>query len=204
MYASSSRGVASVMWPSSWEIPNAGSARSMRSVWAIGLALGLAVGLISVPLPGGISLALGSAAGPLVVGMILGRLERTGPLVWGLPRTANLTIRQLGLLLFLGATGLAAGQAFASQAFTVLGLKTMVLAVIIVGIGCLLLTVASRLVGISPPRTAGALAGFVGQPAILAYANSRRVDERIEAGYAPLFAIAIIAKIVLVQMVVAA
>ncbi|WP_432560291.1 aspartate:alanine exchanger family transporter [Granulicoccus sp. GXG6511] len=183
------------------------SERSISEVDAfsagIGLALGFAIGLIALPLPGGITLALGSAAGPLVVGMVLGRLERTGPLVWGLPMPANLTIRQLGLLLFLSATGLAAGQAFASQAFTLLGLKTGVLAVIIVVIAGALVVILARLIGLSPPRSAGALAGFVGQPAILAYANSRCADERINAGYAALFALSIIAKIVLVQVIAA-
>ena len=168
----------------------------------IGLALGLALGLITIPLPGGIAFALGSAAGPLVVGMVLGRLERTGPLVWGLPGPANLTIRQLGLLLFLGTTGLSAGQAFASQAFTPVGLRTAILAVIIVIVGGALLVALARIIGISPPRTAGALAGFVGQPAILAYANSRCTDERVNAGYATLFALGIITKIILVQFIV--
>ena len=167
----------------------------------VGLALGLVVGLVSLPLPGGVTLALGSAAGPLVVGMALGRLERTGPLVWGLPRAANLTIRQLGLLLFLGATGLSAGQAFASQAFSLLGLRTMVLAAAVVGVGALLFVLLARLVGTSAARAAGGLAGFVGQPAILAYANSRELDERIDSGYAALFALGIIAKIVLVQVI---
>lgn len=167
----------------------------------VGLALGLAAGLVAVPLPGGITLALGSAAGPLVVGMILGRVERTGPLVWGLPGSANLTIRQLGLLLFLGATGLASGQAFASQAFSLKGLTVVVLGALTVAVAALLFILLARLVGTSAPRAAGGLAGFVGQPAILAYANGRTVDERVDAGYAALFALGIIVKIVLVQVV---
>ncbi|WP_127125283.1 aspartate:alanine exchanger family transporter [Georgenia sp. SYP-B2076] len=167
----------------------------------VGLAVGLLVGLATLPLPGGISFALGSAAGPLVVGMVLGRIERTGPVVWGLPGAANLTIRQLGLLLFLGATGLASGQAFADQAFTGLGLRVVVAAAVVVALGAALFVVLSRLVGTSAPRAAGALAGFVGQPAILAYANGRAVDERIDAGYAALFALGIIAKILLVQVI---
>lgn len=170
----------------------------------VGLALGLAAGLVTLPLPGGLSLALGSAAGPLVVGMALGLLERTGPLVWGLPTQANLTIRQLGLLLFLGATGLSAGQAFAAEVLTMNGLRTAVLAVVVVGAAAVLLVLVGRLLGLSPPRTAGALAGFVGQPAILAYANGRCTDERVDAGYAALFALAIVVKIVLVQVVGAA
>ncbi len=168
---------------------------------AVGLALGLLLGLVTVPLPGGLTLALGSAAGPLVVGMVLGRLERTGPLVWGLPGPANLTIRQLGLLLFLGATGLTAGQAFASSVFSLVGLRTAVLAAVVVGVGAVLLVGVGRVVGISPARTAGGLSGFVGQPAILAFANGRVVDERLDAGYAALFALGIIVKIVAVQVI---
>ncbi len=169
----------------------------------IGLALGLLVGLITIPLPGGIKLSLGAAAGPLIIGMALGRLERTGPIVWGLPNSANLTIRQLGLLLFLAATGLASGQAFASQAFTGLGLRVAVTGVSVVVVADLLMLVVARLFGTSPVRAAGLLAGFVSQPAILAYGNSKVDDERMGAGFTALFAIQMIAKVLLVQIIVA-
>ena len=169
---------------------------------AVGLAIGLAVGLVSIPLPGGLTLALGMAAGPLVVGLVLGRLERTGPLVWGLPLAANLTIRQLGLLLFLGATGLASGQAFAEQALTGTGLRVVVAALLIAALAGTLFLALARVVGVSTERAAGGLAGFVGQPAILAYVSSRVSDERVEAGYAALFALGLILKILLVQAIV--
>ena len=165
----------------------------------VGLALGLALGLVTLPLPGGLRFALGSAAGPLVVGMVLGRLERTGPLHWGLPLAANLTIRQLGLLLFLGATGLASGQAFAAQALSTTGALVILLAFAVTLVAGVLFIVVARLAGASTERAAGGLAGFVGQPAILAYANSRVSDERVEAGYASLFVLGIILKILLVQ-----
>lgn len=169
----------------------------------IGLALGLLVGLITIPMPGGIKLSLGAAAGPLIVGMVLGRLERTGPIVWGLPNSANLTIRQLGLLLFLAATGLASGQAFASQAFTGLGLRVVVTGVIVVVLSDLLMLVVARLFGTSPIRAAGLLAGFISQPAILAYGNAKVDDDRMDAGFTALFAIQMIAKVLLVQIIVA-
>ena len=168
-----------------------------------GLAAGLLVGLASLALPGGVTLSLGAAAGPLVVGMVLGRVERTGPIVWGLPTAANLTIRQLGLLLFLASVGLASGPAFAAQAFSVLGLKLLALGAVTVALAAGLLTGLARVLGVSPARASGALAGFIGQPAILAYANGRLVDERIDAGYASLFALGIIVKILLVQVILA-
>ncbi|HEV7949786.1 MAG TPA: TrkA C-terminal domain-containing protein [Glaciihabitans sp.] len=168
----------------------------------LGMVLGLLLGLIPVPLPGGGTFALGAAAGPLVVGLILGRIERTGPLVWGLPNSANLTIRQLGLLLFLAATGLASGQAFAAEAFSLLGPQIVSTAAIVVLVTAILFVVLARVVGVSPARAAGGLAGFVGQPAILAYANTRTTDERVDAGYAALFTLGIIVKIVIVQVIV--
>lgn len=73
--------------------------------FGIGMVLGLLLGIVSFPLPGGQAFQLGAAAGPLIVGMLLGALRRTGPLVWTLPAAANLTIRQIGLMLFLAALG---------------------------------------------------------------------------------------------------
>ena len=75
-------------------------------------------------------------------------------------------------------------------------------AVIVLVTGGLLL-LGARAVGVSAPRAAGALAGLLGQPAILAHATARVADERIESGYAALFAVGIIVKILLVQVVVA-
>ncbi|WP_324653594.1 TrkA C-terminal domain-containing protein [Georgenia sp. H159] len=167
-----------------------------------GIAAGLLLGLVTVPLPGGVAFALGSAAGPLVVGMALGRVDRTGPVVWTLPVSANLTLRQLGLLLFLGATGLASGQAFAAQAFTPLGLRVVLVGAAVVALAAVAFVGASRLLGQSTARTAGALAGFVGQPAILAYVGNRMTDVRVDSGYASMFALGIIVKILLVQVVV--
>ncbi len=94
----------------------------------IGIALGVALGLVAIPI-GGASLALGSAAGPLVVGLILGKLDRTGPLVWTLPNSANLTIRQFGLVVFLAAVGLSSGETFASTAFSPAGITIGLIAI---------------------------------------------------------------------------
>lgn len=168
----------------------------------IGMALGLLLGLVTVPLPGGASFVIGSAAGPLLVGMILGGAERTGPVVWGMPAAANLTIRQLGLLFFLAAVGLSSGQDFASQAFTMTGLKVVVSAILVVLLTATVLLLTAKKIGVSAPRATGALAGLLGQPAILAYAGTRVVDERVEAGYAAIFALGIIVKILLVQLIV--
>ena len=170
----------------------------------IGISLGLILGLVTIPLPGGIEFSLGPAAGPLVVGMALGARHTTGPLAWDLPQTANLTIRQLGLLLFLATVGLANGQAFAAEAFSAPGALTGGLAALVLAVSAAVFLAGSRLLGLSAQRTAGAFAGYVGQPAVLAYATSRTSDERVEAGYAALFALAIVVKLLAVQVIAVA
>lgn len=168
--------------------------------FGLGLAFGLLLGLMTIPLPGGGKFALGASAGPLVGGMVLGAMHRTGPLHWDLPLAANLTIRQLGLLLFLATVGLSSGPAFAASVVSREGLMIMATALFVIVACAGGLFLGGRLLGLSVERTTGAFAGLVGQPAILNYATSRVNDERIESGYAALFAIAIIVKIVVVQL----
>ena len=167
----------------------------------VGMALGLLLGMIEISLPGNSTFSLGAAAGPLIVGMILGALHRTGPIIWQIPQAANLTIRQLGLLIFLAAVGIAAGPAFMDTAFTSQGLSAILIAAVVVLVSSFGLLVACRASGLSSARTAGAIAGMIGQPAILSYATSRKDDERIESGYAALFALGILVKILLVHLI---
>ena len=132
--------------------------------------------------------------------MALGAIHRTGPLIWAMPLTVNLTIRQVGLLLFLATVGLSSGPKFAEQALTATGLRAGLLAAAIVLASAAAFLAGARALGLSAPRAAGGFAGYVGQPAILAFATSRVSDSRVDAGYAALFALGIIAKIVAVQV----
>ncbi|MDO5645699.1 MAG: TrkA C-terminal domain-containing protein [Dermabacter sp.] len=169
----------------------------------IGIALGVAVGLVALPV-GGAQLALGSSAGPLLVGLILGKADRTGPFVWTLPHSANLTIRQLGLVMFLAAVGLSSGQAFASTAFTMTGLTVALLAAVLLALALLAMWGLGHVLGLSSARTAGAIAGFVGQPVLLNHAHSLVDDERTDTGFSALFTAALIVKIIVVQAIVLA
>jgi putative transport protein len=181
------------------------SERRVNELDLLTLGIGLAVGLV-VGLPGievaGIRLSLGAAAGPLVVGMALGALRTTGPLTWEIPLAANQLLRQLGVAVFLACVGLAAGREFADQLLTSAGAIAVLLALLIMLVGGLLTVAAARRLGSSSARAAGLLAGYNGQPAVLAYANDQALDERIDAGYATLFALDTIAKILVVQLMV--
>jgi putative transport protein len=167
----------------------------------LGISLGLALGLISIPLFGSGHFALGTAGGPLVVGLVVGHLERTGPIVWQPPYGANLAIRQLGTILFLGTVGSRSGGALVDALSTVQGAKLAVagLAVIAIAAGCTV-GFGRRFVGLGGARVAGALAAMETQPAVLAFANEQTADERVGTTYALVFPVAMLLKILLAQL----
>ena len=66
---------------------------------------------------------------------------------------------------------------------------------------CGVQALGAKFIGLSAPRAAGGVAGFLGQPAVLQAADARVTDERIEAAYATLFAFAIIVKILLLPAI---
>ncbi|MBK7090560.1 MAG: transporter [bacterium] len=169
---------------------------------SLGIVLGVFVGMIPFPLPGGGIFRLGFAGGPLVVGLILGRLERTGPIQWGLPHAANLVLRQIGLVLFLAAIGTKAGYGFGAtfQAgswglFLAGGLITSftTIATILIGYKYLKLPMLGVM---------GMMSGIQTQPACLAYANQQAKSDLPNVWYATVQPASMIAKIMLAQIIV--
>ena len=167
-----------------------------------GIALGLLLGTLTIPLPGGAEFRLGFAGGPLIVGLVLGALGRTGPVVWQLPQGANLTLRQFGLILFLAAVGTRSGYAFASTlGGSPLGLTLFVTGALLTGtVALLTLWLAHRCLKIPFAAAAGLLAGLQTQPAVLGFATEQTGSEEPNVAYATVYPVATIAKIVLVQL----
>jgi len=181
------------------------SARRVAEVdvisFGLGIALGLLVGAVPVPVPGG-TFSLGLAGGPLLVGLVLGRLGRSGPLVWTSAYGANLTLRQFGLVLFLAGAGLQAGAVLASALGQGVVIKMLALgAVISLGSALLTVIVGHRLLRIPLGVVVGMLAGIQTQPAVLAYALEKTGRDSPNVGYASVFPIAMISKILLAQLV---
>ena len=172
--------------------------------FSIGIGAGLALGAVSVPVGGG-NFSLGSAGGPLVVGLVLGAVGRTGPFVWQLSYTAGVTLRQFGMVLFLAGIGLRAGPAFSSAIrqpsalFAIAAgaaVTTTALTVFMLG--------GARMLHLPAHTLVGVLAGMQTQPAVLAYASGEIEDERaLSLGYASVYPLAMIAKIVVAQVLIA-
>jgi putative transport protein len=183
------------------------SDRGLGEVDALGFATGLALGLllaqVTIPLPGGGEIELGVGGGPLIVALVLGTIGRTGPFTWQIPYAANLTIRQLGVSLFLGGVGIRSGATFADAVGTGVGARLVVAGLIVTAATAVYTTVMIRALGRDPVDGAGMVAGIQTQPAVLAFAAERTDgDERVDAGYALVFPLAMILKLVIVQLLI--
>ncbi|MBX3071280.1 MAG: hypothetical protein KF883_12325 [Thermomicrobiales bacterium] len=172
--------------------------------FSLGIALGLGLGAIPIPLPGGVEFKLGIAGGPLVVALILGARDRTGPLTWSLPYSANLTLRQFGLTLFLAGIGTLAGYAFRDVIGSRHGLAMLAGAVALVATVTLIaLWTARKLLRMPMGIAIGMLAGIQTQPAVLSFALEQSGDDLPTTGYAMIFPLAMIAKIIAAQILLA-
>jgi putative transport protein len=170
----------------------------------LGIAMGLLLGLIPIPLPGGITFQLGLAGGPLIVALILGKLGRTGPLVWQLPYSINLSLRQIGLVLFFAAVGARSGYAFFNTLIQGGGLTLFLAGAAITCVTALVtLWIGYKVLGIPMSLLGGIVAGVHTQPAVLSYSLEQSDNDLPNIGYATVFPIATIAKLLFAQLLLA-
>jgi putative transport protein len=172
--------------------------------FALGITLGLLVGLIPIPLPGDLTFKLGFAGGPLIVALILGALGRSGPLIWSLPYSANLTLRQIGLVMFLAGVGTKAGYPFITTFAQGDGISLFIAgAAMTTTTAVATLWIGYRLLKIPMSLLMGLLAGLHTQSAVLGFATQQTENDLPNLGYASAFALAGIVKIILAQLLVA-
>lgn len=181
-------------------------------VLGLGIAAGLGLGAIRVPLPGvsggvggdGGGFALGAAAGALVIGLIFGRIGRIGPVVTTLPQTAAGVLSELGLLLFLAYAGTKAGTLIVSAIVSGEIVRLLLLGAAITTIlmaGTYLM--ARHVFRSGGTRLAGIVAGAQTNPALLAFANVRTgYDVRVALAYSLIYPFAMVVKILVAQVLV--
>ncbi len=167
---------------------------------ALGMVIGVLVGMIPIPLPGGSTVRMGLAGGPLLAALVLGNVERTGRINWAIPISANLTLRQIGLLLFLAGVGTRAGWDFL-QTLQTSGVR-LVLAGAVITFTVTLVTMfaAHRYLKMPFESVMGMMSGIQTQPACLAFANNQTRSDAPNIAYASVYPAATVAKIVLAQI----
>ncbi len=168
---------------------------------SVGLAVGVLIGLIPIPLPGGVVISLGMAGGPLLVGLVLGALRRTRGIVWTIPYSANLTLRQIGLTLLLAGIGIRSGYTFFTNFADSGGTQVFIAGLIITTIiAFLTLFLGYRVLKIPFGMLTGMLAGLGTQPATLGFGLQQADNELPNLGYALVFPVATITKVIVAQL----
>ena len=171
--------------------------------FAVGLVVGLLIGLTPIPLPGVGTIKLGLAGGPLFAGLLFGHFGRIGRLRVYVPMAARYLMRELGLVLFLVSAGVEAGARLVptlqSQGAALLLLSAVTVTVATL-IGFVLSFVVFRQsVAGSLGMTCGSMTSTPGLGAV-----SSQFDSDVPAlSYAAVYPIALVAMTVVAQVMMA-
>ena len=169
----------------------------------IGIGLGVVLGSVPFYVPGfPAALKLGLAGGPLVVALILSRIGSIGPLYWFMPPSANLALRELGIVLFLAVVGLKAGGNFVETLVQGDGVLWMGFGAAITLIPlCSVAVLARWLAGMNYLTLCGLLAGSMTDPPALAFANNMHpTSEASSLAYATVYPLVMFLRILSPQI----
>lgn len=172
----------------------------------IGIGLGVLLGSIPVFVPGfPAALKLGLAGGPLIMALILGRIGSIGSigkLYWFMPPSANLALRELGIVLFLSVVGLKSGGDFVNtlvngEGLSWIGYGALITAVPLITVGIL----ARMLAKMNYLTMCGMLAGSMTDPPALAFANNLHPTSGAAAlSYATVYPLVMFLRIITPQL----
>ena len=169
----------------------------------IGIGLGVLLGSIPVFVPGfPAALKLGLAGGPLIMALILGRIGSIGKLYWFMPPSANLALRELGIVLFLSVVGLKSGGDFIhtlvdGEGLSWIGYGALITAVPLIIVGIL----ARMLAKMNYLTMCGMLAGSMTDPPALAFANNLHPTSGAAAlSYATVYPLVMFLRIITPQL----
>jgi putative transport protein len=168
----------------------------------VGIALGVIVGSIPLTLPGAPgALKLGLAGGPLLVAILLSRLRRIGPVNWYLPRPANLTLRDIGIAVFLASVGLRSGDLFVDAFVHGSGIVWLAAGAAITLVPLLVVGVVAHAFAKQDYLTiTGMLAGSMTDPPALAFANALAKSEIPSVSYATVYPLTMILRVIAAQL----
>lgn len=169
----------------------------------IGIGLGVLLGSIPVFVTGfPAALKLGLAGGPLIMALILGRIGSIGKLYWFMPPSANLALRELGIVLFLSVVGLKSGGDFVNtlvngEGLSWIGYGALITAVPLITVGIL----ARMLAKMNYLTMCGMLAGSMTDPPALAFANNLHPTSGAAAlSYATVYPLVMFLRIITPQL----
>lgn len=158
---------------------------------ALGIVIGIIVGKLTF---------LGLTGGVLLVALVLSKLGKTGPILWTMSSSANVLLREIGLIFFLAVVGTNAGATLVDT-FNLYGYQLFVVGAVITLIPMIIMSLVARLVYKTNILTLlGALAGaMTSTPGLAAIAPITR-SSAPQIAYATAYPIAMVLLVVVVKL----
>ena len=170
----------------------------------IGIIIGILFGSIPIAIPGmPVPLKLGIAGGPLIIAILIGRFGYRFKLVTYTTTSANMMLREIGLVLFLASVGIKAGAGFWETVVQGDGLKYVYTGFLITIIPILIVGTIARLrYKFNYFTIMGMISGSYTDPPALAYANSICTREAPAIGYSTVYPLSMFLRIFTAQLIV--
>ena len=170
----------------------------------IGILMGIIFGSLPIAIPGmPVPLKLGIAGGPLIIAILIGRYGYKVKLVTYTTTSANMMLREIGLVLFLASVGIKAGAGVWDTVVQGDGLKYVYTGFIITVIPILIIGTLARLkYKFNYFTIMGMIAGTYTDPPALAYANQICSKEAPAIGYSTVYPLSMFLRILAAQLTI--
>ena len=170
----------------------------------VGIFLGLIFGSFPFAIPGmPVPVKLGLAGGPLIIAILIGRYGYKIHLVTYTTTSANMMLREIGLVLFLASVGIKSGDGFFETVVDGDGLLYVLTGFLITVIPILVIGPIARLrYKFNYFTIAGMIAGTYTDPPALAYANSICSKEAPALGYSTVYPLSMFLRIFTAQIII--
>ena len=170
----------------------------------VGIIIGIIFGSLPLAIPGmPVPMKLGIAGGPLIIAILIGRYGYKIKLVTYTTTSANMMLREIGLVLFLASVGIKAGAGFFQTVVEGDGLLYVLTGFLITVIPILIVGPVARIrYKFNYFTIAGMIAGTYTDPPALAYANSICSKEAPAVGYSTVYPLSMFLRILTAQLIV--
>ncbi len=170
----------------------------------VGIIIGIIFGSLPIAIPGmPVPMKLGIAGGPLIIAILIGRYGYKIHLVTYTTTSANMMLREIGLVLFLASVGIKAGAGFFETVVQGDGLLYVLTGFLITVIPIMIIGPIARMrYRFNYFTIAGMIAGTYTDPPALAYANSICSKEAPALGYSTVYPLSMFLRIFTAQIVV--
>ena len=170
----------------------------------VGIMVGILFGSLPIAIPGmPVPMKLGLAGGPLIIAILIGRFGYHVKLVTYTTTSANMMLREIGLVLFLASVGIKAGAGFWDTVVSGDGLKYVYTGFLITVIPILIIGPLAKLrYKFNYFMVMGMIAGTYTDPPALAYANQVCTREAPGVGYSTVYPLSMFLRILTAQLLV--